>query len=106
MNLENRSVYVNKDACGEFYKCTLGGGCHECCGSCFRVELFQYSDGWVSNSSEGKEGVYISHFKEKKSRKDKIRLLAAKPARCPSVSANADLLKACLDRSIDLIKER
>ena len=54
LNLENRSVYVNKDACGEFYKCTLGGGCHECCGSCFRVELFQYSDGWVSNSREEK----------------------------------------------------
>lgn len=57
------------------YKCTWLSESGECCGYCFKVEIFQYSNGWFSNSWNGKRKHIFSRFLEKNSWKEEMQLL-------------------------------
>ena len=80
----------------------------KCCRSCFEVQLFQDPNGWIDNSWKRKgRCLYSVIFSRKQFIKGGnptvTQLLNL--AEVQGVSANADKLKYCLDRSFDLIKQ-
>ena len=89
---DSRSLHVNKDGCREFINPHGEMSVINVAEVVLKVKLFQYSNGWVNNSYEGKRKCIYS-----------VQLLNLHDIR--DISARADVLKACLDRFFYLIKE-
>ena len=103
--LNFESFYVNKDYCREFIS-AHGEVSIIMVGSCFKFEIFQYFDGWVNNSWEGKTRCVHSIISKRiiSERNPTVtKLLNLPDVREGFVNANA--LKACFFRFFNLIKK-
>ena len=93
--LNFESFYVNKDYCREFIS-AHGEASIIMVGSCFKFEIFQYFNGWVNNSWEGKTRCVHSIILKRII--SKRNLTVTKLLNLPDVRegfANANALKAC-----------